>query len=94
MSTSSMPVSSSDNARVMPPMAPPMMEIRIRHCLRSMAGQRRRNEARVSARIRKLGEHRDRRDGRMGLQYAVVLLTDDDRPGEAAQLTSLYDGRI
>jgi hypothetical protein len=28
-----------------------------------MAGQRRRNEARVSARIRKLGEHRDRRDG-------------------------------
>ena len=62
-------------------MAPPMMEILIRHYLRSMAGQRRRNEARVSARIRKLGEHRDRRDGRMGLQYAVVLLTDDDRRG-------------
>jgi hypothetical protein len=31
--------------------------------------------------IQKLGEHRDRRGGRMGLEYAVVLLTDDDRRG-------------
>jgi len=37
-----------------------------------MAGQRRRNQAGLSARILKLGENRDRRDGRMGVEYAVV----------------------
>src|SRR5260370_25407449 len=73
MSTSSMAASSNDIARVMPLMPPPTMAVLIR-CLRSMAGPRRCKEARVSARIRKLGERRDRRDGRMG--GATTLLPE------------------
>jgi len=67
-----------------------MRAILIRY-LRSMAGQRRRNQAGLSARILKLGETETdvTEDGLWNTRWS---LTDDDRRG-AAQLTSLYDGR-
>ena len=76
-------------------MPPPMMEVSIRYCLRSMTGQRRRKRGTGFRKNQELGEHRDRRDGRMGLEYAVVLLTDDDRRGGGAvDLTLLWQDLI
>src|SRR5260370_27990024 len=62
---------SNDIARVVPLTPRPPMAVVIR-CWRSMAGPRRCKEAGGSARSRKLGERRDRRDGRMGVANRLL----------------------